>query len=113
MTPAPPPATGFADRADLSTLLPTIQGNAAIATSGDGKAEAVCYQRRLSGNGWGRLLAPVPVTQRGEQNNGRHAGQSTGDKEDAVSVNEAVRAAQTLHRCAGKPFKDLSEPGIG
>lgn len=65
------------------------------------------------GNGWRSLLPPVPVTQRGEQKNGRHAGQSAGDEENAISVNEAVRAAQAFHRGAGKPFKDLSQPGVG
>jgi hypothetical protein len=54
------------------------------------------------GRGWGRLLPLMPVTQSREQKNGRHAGQSASDKENAVGVNEAVRAAQPFDRSAGK-----------
>ena len=54
------------------------------------------------GRGWGRLLPLMPVTQSREQKDGRHAGQSASDKENAVGVNEAVRGAQPFDRSAGK-----------
>src|SRR5580765_5516248 len=54
------------------------------------------------GRGWGRLLPLMPVTQSREQKDGRHAGQSAGDKENAVGVNEAVRGAQPFDHSAGK-----------
>src|SRR6516162_5534701 len=73
------------------------------------------FRRRktLLGSGWGRLLAPVPVTQCREQKDCRHAGQTASDKENAVGVNEAVRGAQAFDGNTGKPLQDLSQPGIG
>ncbi len=65
------------------------------------------------GSGWRRLLPPVPVTQCREQKDRRHAGQSAGDKENAVGVNETVRGAQAFDRSTGKSLQDLSQPGIG
>jgi len=56
------------------------------------------------GSGWGRLLSSVPVIQCSKQKNGRHAGQSASDKENAVGVNEAVRGAQAFDLSAGKPL---------
>lgn len=52
-----------------------------------------CRAKRFLGGGWGGLLALVPIAQCGEQKDGGNAGQSAGDTEDAVSVNEAVRGA--------------------
>src|SRR5579864_3235822 len=69
--------------------------------------------RAALGRGWGRLLPLAPVTQGREQKDGRHAGQSASDKENAVGVNEAVRGAQPFDRSAGKSLQDLSQPGIG
>src|SRR5260221_4668242 len=66
-----------------------------------------------AGCGWSRLLPPVPVTQCREQKDGRHAGQSASDKENAVGVSEAVRGAQVFDRSTGKSLQDLSQPGIG
>src|SRR6266852_6153445 len=65
------------------------------------------------GSGWGRLLSSVPVIQCRKQKDGRHAGQSASDKENAVGVNEAVRGAQAFDLSAGKALQDLSQPGIG
>jgi hypothetical protein len=56
----------------------------------------------------GRLLPLVPVTQGREQKDGRHAGQSASDKENAVGVNEAMRGAQPFDRSAREPLQDLS-----
>jgi len=43
------------------------------------------------GSGWGGgLLAPVPVTQCGEQEDAGQPGQSASDKKNAVPVDEAV-----------------------
>ena len=52
--------------------------------------------KTLLGSGWGRLPPLVQVTQCREQKDGRHAGQSASDKENAVGVNEAVRCAQAF-----------------
>ena len=65
------------------------------------------------GSGCGRLLSSVPVTQRRKQKDGRHAGQSASDKENAVGVNEAMRGAQFFNLSTGKPLQYLSQPGIG
>jgi hypothetical protein len=54
------------------------------------------------GSGWGRLLSSVPVIQYSKKKDGRHAGQSASDKENAVGVNEAVRGAQAFDFSAGK-----------
>src|SRR5215471_16114905 len=66
----------------------------------------------LLGSGRDRLLSPVPITQCCEQKNGGNTGQSTGDKKNAVGVNESVRSAQAFDCCAGKPFQDLSHSSI-
>ena len=50
----------------------------------------------LQGSGGSGLLALVPVTQGREEKDGGDAGQSAGDKENAVGVNEAVRGAQAF-----------------
>ena len=59
--------------------------------------------RRL-GSGWCRLLSSVPVIQCRKQKDGRHAGQSGSDKENAVGVNEAVRGAQVFDLAPENPF---------
>ena len=69
--------------------------------------------KTLRGSGSDRLLPPVPVTQYSKKKDGRHAGQSASDKENAVGMNEAVRGAQTFDLSARKPLQDLSQPGIG
>ena len=74
--------------------------------------EADFAPRRL-GSGWGRLLSSVPVTQCRKQKDGRHAGKSASDKENAVGVNESVRGAQAFDLSPGKPLQYLSQPGIG
>src|SRR4029077_17955001 len=74
---------------------------------------SISVTKDFLGCGWSRLLPPVPVTQCREQKDSRHAGQCASDKEDAVSVSEAVRGAQAFDHSAGKPLQDLSQPGIG
>ena len=69
--------------------------------------------KTLRGSGCDRLLPPVPVTQCRKKKDGRHAGQSASDKENAVGMNEAVSGAQTFDLGARKPLQDLSQPGIG
>ena len=56
------------------------------------------------GSGWGRLLSSVPVIQCRKQKDGRHAGQSASDKENAVGMNEAVRGAQLSTSAPENPF---------
>src|SRR5580704_15458705 len=58
------------------------------------------------------MLPLMPVTQSREQKDGRHAGQSANDKENAVGVNEAVRRTEPFDRSARKPLQDLSQPSI-
>src|SRR5260370_42082650 len=65
------------------------------------------------GRGWEGLLALVPVIKWREKKDGRHAGQSASDKENAVGMNEAVRGAQAFDLSARKPLQNLSQPGIG
>ena len=69
--------------------------------------------KTLRGSGCDRLLPAVPVTQYRKKKDGRHAGQSASDKENAVGMNEAVRGAQTFDLSARKPLQYLSQPGIG
>src|ERR1700739_1733646 len=69
--------------------------------------------KTLRGSGGDRLLPPVPVTQCRKKKDGRHAGQSASDKENAVGMNEAVPGAQTFDLSSRKPLQDLSQPGIG
>src|SRR5215472_16250339 len=69
--------------------------------------------KTLRRSGCDRLLPAVPVTQYHKKKDGRHAGQSASDKENAVRMNEAVRGAQTFDLSARKPLQDLSQPGIG
>src|SRR5579862_2691550 len=82
------------------------------ATQSSASSPSVASEDFL-GSDWCRLLPPVPVIQCREQKHGRHAGESAGDKKDAVRVNEAVCGAQVCHRGAGKPLQDLSKPGRG
>ena len=81
-------------------------GTASISTVG-------LRVKTLRGSGCDWLFPAVPVTQYRKKKDSRHAGQSASDKENAVGMNEAVRAAQTFDLGARKPLQNLSQPGIG
>src|ERR1700731_2315334 len=69
--------------------------------------------KTLRSSGFDRLLPPVPVAQYSKKKDTSQTGQSASNKENAVGMNEAERAAQTFDLNARKPLQDLSQPGIG